>query len=74
MEEEKKEVKKAQAYTLSPRNIAWLAQQALKRSTPEKRVSASALLDGIVEEARLKDESNSRTVKKNHDTIRSLAA
>ncbi len=54
MEDEKKEVKKAQAYTLKPINIAWLTKKALDESTPEKRMSASALLDQIVDEAREK--------------------
>lgn len=57
MDEEKKAVKKAQAYTLKPINIAWLTEEALRRSTPEKRISASSLLDEIVDQARQASQS-----------------
>lgn len=63
MEEEKKVIKKANAYTLSPDNITWLAQRAIEESTPEKRVTASSLLDRIVTEARLNAESSTPSKK-----------
>ena len=57
MDEEKRDIKKTQAYTLKPVNIAFLIEQAFNESTPEKRVSASAVLDRLIDEARLKAES-----------------
>lgn len=50
-----KELKKTQAYTLSPVNIAWLRQCAARQTTADKSISASAILDSILNEARTKD-------------------
>ncbi len=74
MDEEKKENKKAQAYTLKPVNIAWLAEQALGKSSPEKRVSASAVLDEIVDQARRKAGITSPSEKKSNRSAQALAA
>jgi len=61
MDEEKREIKKTQAYTLKPVNIAWLIEQAFNASTPEKRVSASAVLDRLIDEARQKSEAETQS-------------
>jgi len=55
MNEEKKEIKKTQAYTLSPSKIAWLRQRAMQESSPEKTVSASAVLERIIDEAMVRN-------------------
>jgi len=75
MEEEKKSIKKTQAYTLKPGNIAWLIEQAFNESTPEKRMSASAVLDRIIDQARQHQAENSlpHQAKKNAVTSREMS-
>ncbi len=51
MAEEKKEIKEVKSYSLPPSQIAWLRKQALQESTPEKTISASAVLERIIDEA-----------------------
>ncbi len=75
MDEEKKEPKKAQAYTLKPVNIAWLVEQAFGKSTPKKRVSASAVLDEIIDQAREKGEGDQPSpTKQKKSALETIAA
>jgi hypothetical protein len=64
MVEEKKEIKEVKSYSLPPSQIAWLRKQALVESTPEKTVSASAVLERIIDEAMQKSETSSPKQKK----------
>jgi hypothetical protein len=64
MDEEKKEVKEVKSYSLPPSQIAWLRQQALKESTAEKTISASAILERIIDRAMKEGESPSPSQKK----------
>ena len=73
MEEEKKEIKKPSTYTLKPVNIAWLIEQAFKESTPEKRVSARAVLDRIIDQARQDAAIPSPVEKKRSAQARQIA-
>lgn len=51
MDEEKKEIKVSKSYSLPPSQIEWLRKQALKESTPKKTMSASAVLERIIDTA-----------------------
>jgi hypothetical protein len=51
MDEEKKEIKVSKSYSLPPSQIEWLRKQALLHSTPRKTMSASAVLERIIDEA-----------------------
>ena len=62
MEEEIKVVK---SYSLRPSQIAWLRQQALNESTADKTVSASAVLERIIDEAIQRSEPSPSVSKKN---------
>lgn len=73
MDEEKREIKKTSAYTLKPINIEFLIKKALKESTPEKRVSASAILDRILDEARQSPTPQPKE-KKSHAAAEPVAA
>jgi hypothetical protein len=53
---EEKEIKRSKSYSLKPINIEWLSEQALKLSKPGSKVSDSALLDRLVDEARVREE------------------
>jgi hypothetical protein len=64
MDEEKKEIKEVKSYSLPPSQIAWLRKQALDESTPEKTVSASAVLERIIAEAMQKSVEQSPTKQK----------
>jgi hypothetical protein len=64
MDEEKKEIKKVKSYSLPPRQIAWLRNQARDESTDEETVSASAVLERIIDEAMKRSESPSPSKKK----------
>ena len=48
---EEKQTKVVKSYSLRPEQIAWLRKQALNESTEDKTVSASAVLERIVDEA-----------------------
>ncbi len=61
--EEKKEIKEVKSYSLPPSQIAWLRKQALNESTPEKTVSASAVLERIIDQAMKQDQSPSKQKK-----------
>ena len=50
--DEKKEPKEVKSYSLKPVNIAWLREQAFRESTPESIMTASSLLDRLIDEAR----------------------
>lgn len=69
MDEEKKEIKVSKSYSLPPSQIAWLRKQALEQSTPEKTVSASALLERIIDEAIRNAKSSPRKKNLIPDTI-----
>lgn len=49
-----KEKKIPKGYSLDPKNIEWVAAQALGQSTPKKKVSDSAYLDNILTELRIR--------------------
>ena len=61
--EEKKEIKEVKSYSLPPSQIAWLRKQALKESTPEKTVSASAVLERIIERAMRESPTEKKTTR-----------
>lgn len=48
---EEKETKVPKSYSLRPDQIAWLRQQALNESTADKTISASAVLERIIDDA-----------------------
>ena len=52
------EIKVSKSYSLRPSQVAWLRQQALNESTAAKTVSASAVLERIIDEAIEKEQSN----------------
>jgi nitroreductase len=64
MVEEKKQNKVRKTFTLSPINDAWLKRRALELSTPEDKVSDSALLDRILDDARLAESPTQKIQKK----------
>ena len=74
MDEEKRELKKTSAYTLKPANIAFLIEQAVNESTPEKRMSASAILDRILDAVRQSSPSPTKIERKKYAPIESVAA
>lgn len=74
MEEEKKQNKERKTFTLSPVNIAWLQRRALDESTPDERVSDSALLDRILDEARLAESPSPKNQKKSLVRLETIAA
>lgn len=47
----KQENKEVKSYSLPPYQIEWLRKQALDKSTPQKTVSASSVLEVIIDEA-----------------------
>lgn len=63
MDEEKKEIKVVKSYSLPPSQIAWLRKQGLEESTPEQTVSASAVLERIIDKA-MRESNPSPTQKK----------
>jgi len=46
-----KEIKIVKSYSLPPSQVAWLRKCAAKESTPEKTVSASNVLERIIDAA-----------------------
>lgn len=64
MSELKKEIKQVKSYSLKPINIAWLKKTSLAESTPEERVSDSAVLDRLIDQAREQEESQSPSRQK----------
>lgn len=64
-----KEIKVVKSYSLPPSQIAWLRKQALQESTPEKTVSASAVLERIIEEAMEESEQSPPTQKKSAQAL-----
>jgi hypothetical protein len=62
--EEIRQNKERKTFTLKPVNVTWLAKRAFELSTPEDKISDSALLDEILDQAR-QAESPTRTSKKN---------
>jgi hypothetical protein len=58
MDEEKKEIKIVKSYSLPPSQVAWLRKQALQESTPEQTVSASAVLERIIDTAMKQSEQS----------------
>lgn len=58
------EIKVSKSYSLRPSQIAWLRKQALQESTPDKTVSASAVLERIIDEAITKSEQSPINPKK----------
>jgi hypothetical protein len=51
-----KDIKKSKSYSLKPINIEWLSERALKLSKPGSKVSDSALLDRLLDEARERED------------------
>jgi hypothetical protein len=70
MDQEKKEIKVVKSYSLPPSQIAWLRKQALEESTPEQTMSASAVLERIIDQAMHESEQSPAEKK----TIRSASA
>jgi hypothetical protein len=64
MSEEKRQVKERRTFTLKPINIAWIEKQSLEESTPEDRVSASELVDRLIDEARRNTQNQSPSKQK----------
>lgn len=62
-----KEIKEVKSYSLPPSQIAWLRQQALNESTPKKTVSASAVLERIIDQAM--KQAQSPTQKKTNRAV-----
>jgi len=60
----KKDVKQPKTVMLKPINIAWLKKRALEESTPEDRVSDSAFLDQLIDQAREREETPIPSQKK----------
>lgn len=58
------EIKVSKSYSLRPSQVAWLRKQALAESTPEKTVSASAVLERIIDEAMTTSERPHPQLKK----------
>jgi hypothetical protein len=63
MAEDKKEIKVSKSYSLRPSQIVWLRKQAMIESTPEETVSASAVLERIIDEAMQSEQSPSKQKK-----------
>jgi hypothetical protein len=75
MDEEKKEIKVSKSYSLPPSQISWLRKQALKESTPQKTVSASAVLERIIDAAIRAESKESPSEKKTaHRAVNAEAA
>jgi hypothetical protein len=74
-----KENKKVQAYSLPPHQIAWLRQRAAQQTTDNESVSASAVLERIIE-AEIEREANksplphSQPASKKSHTAQAVAA
>lgn len=64
MDEEKKEIKVSKSYSLPPSQIEWLRKQALLESTPQKTMSASAVLERIIDAAIRQSEQSPSKQKK----------
>ena len=64
MSEEKKEIKVRRSITLKPINDTWLETQSLEESTPGNLVSASELVNRLIDEARRKAGSQSPSKQK----------
>ena len=58
------EIKVSKSYSLRPSQVAWLRKQALAESTPEKTVSASAVLERIIDEAMEQEQPSPSKQKK----------
>lgn len=67
------EIKISKSYSLRPSQVAWLRQQALNESTAEKTVSASALLERIIDQAIAATEQSPQLKKTNARTAREIA-
>ena len=70
MDEEKKEIKVSKSYSLPPSQIAWLRTRARQESSAEKTVSASAVLERIIDAAMQQTEQTPTKQKKT--TARSI--
>ena len=64
MAEEKKDTKVRRTFTLDPVNDSWIEKQSFAESTPENRVSASELVNRLIDEARRRAESQSPSKQK----------
>ena len=74
MDQEKKEIKIVKSYSLPPSQVAWLRKQALQESTPEQTVSASAVLERIIDQTMKQSEQPSPSEKKTpHISMRDIA-
>jgi hypothetical protein len=72
--EEKKEIKKVKSYSLPPSQIAWLRTQAQNESTPEETVSASAVLERIIDQAMQAQSPSTLNQKKRSSAVNALHA
>ena len=70
-----KSLKVSKSYSLRPDQITWLRLRGLHESTPDKAVSASAVLERIVDQAMAETQSPTpKQSKKNAAPANSLAA
>lgn len=67
------EIKVSKSYSLRPSQIAWLRKQALQESTPERTMSASAVLERIIDAA-MQAESKSPSTQSKKNAALELAA
>lgn len=64
MDEEKQEIKVSKSYSLRPSQITWLRRKALQESTSDETVSASAVLERIIDDAMKQSEQSPTRQKK----------
>ena len=68
------EIKVSKSYSLRPSQVKWLRQQALQESTPEKTVSASAVLERIIDEAMSWSKTSPSEKKTTHRAVSTQVA
>ena len=70
---DQKDTKVSKSYSLRPDQIAWLRQQGLNESSADKTVSASAVLERIIDDA-MRAELLSPTTKSKKNAARAVSA
>jgi hypothetical protein len=69
-----KVAKEVKSYSLPPSQIEWLRTRAAQESTPQKTVSASSLLERIIDEAINKSATSTNSPAETKEKKRSAAA
>jgi hypothetical protein len=69
-----KKNKQVRGFSLKPENINWLAEQALEKSTAEKKISDSAFLDQVLDQLREQGQSPTRSKGKKNAAPDMVAA